>query len=903
MPTMLPSNSLEPSNVPSLSTLDIPTCSNSLAQTAFSNLRIGSTEAIAFDLRVKDNGDSIAVQGLSLRLQSFSDIEIRIWTKSGSWNSGSNFDSSGWTEVHARSDITGAGSSSNTDVGKFSDEVVIGSGETQSFLIWCVYTNGLIWEDDPDQIQSENGDLAIENGLRVFSLSGDNPNNSGSSVSSANSAGFQGEICYGNAASTPNPSSVPSLSLQPTSPTVSLVPSSEPSGSPSQAPSFEFLDIDNCSDGLAATITSLTFGGHAVGFELAVEDNGDDMAIKGLTVNLRGLSDLQIKIWTKVGSWGDYSDFDNSGWIEVASQSGITGASGRTDIGTFTDDVIIKSGEIKSFIVWCDVYGAMYWEPIESDFGQVQASNSDLAMSKGVGFIDLSGGNPNNSGHRFWHINGNPPLSSGFQGEICYDNLGTAPPSSSPSSRPSESSSPTLEPTITPRPSISDSPSQQPSSSPSTSQPSLSSRPTDCPRSPSCFEPFDKGNFNICLDYDDSLDARYRSYAEQAAAKWVSAITSSYTTVSSSNLFFDTECSCGYPEEIDDLYICIVEEDIDGSGNTLGTGGPDNRSGGLTRTGTVTMDIADRGNILGGIAERVLLHEMGHVLGIGPSWGSLRECDANGDCVYQDGTNAKSVWEDAGCTDELPLQYNGGGHWNETCFGNELMTSTLNGGSSNFLTDLSIASLEDLGYGVNYGAAEASVSSVIDTDECCDPGTRRLRQGNHSCKRFFRNTVGNNNRVGYSVGHETDNEDEFHRPPQLSLDSFKNAKEIARTKLQEKRNTVRKERQRQLVSLGQEEDNSGHTTEVEYVGDQFLYVFVLDDYGDIHSLGFHLPPDEEETGGRIKFDGRTTDDLGVAASNEKDVRFFNHKLLGNASGSSNDTEEDQKLNKKMYSNT
>ncbi len=46
-----------------------------------------------------------------------------------------------------------------------------------------------------------------------------------------------------------------------------------------------------------------------------------------------------------------------------------------------------------------------------------------------------------------------------------------------------------------------------------------------------------------------------------------------------------------------------------------------------------------------------------------------------------------------------------GGHWRESVFGNELMTGFLDGGV-NPLSRMTIASLEDLGYSVNYDAAD-----------------------------------------------------------------------------------------------------------------------------------------------------------------------------------------------------
>ena len=65
----------------------------------------------------------------------------------------------------------------------------------------------------------------------------------------------------------------------------------------------------------------------------------------------------------------------------------------------------------------------------------------------------------------------------------------------------------------------------------------------------------------------------------------------------------------------------------------------------------------------------------------------------------------------SGVQEKVPLANTGGagtrgGHWREATFGNELMTGFLNTGN-NSLSRLSIASVQDLGYEVNFDAADA----------------------------------------------------------------------------------------------------------------------------------------------------------------------------------------------------
>ena len=73
----------------------------------------------------------------------------------------------------------------------------------------------------------------------------------------------------------------------------------------------------------------------------------------------------------------------------------------------------------------------------------------------------------------------------------------------------------------------------------------------------------------------------------------------------------------------------------------------------------------------------------------------------------------------------MPLETGGGSgtalvHWSEATFGTELMTGFTNGLPGQ-LSILTIGSLQDLGYTVNYGAADPYLCRVI-----CKPALLRL---------------------------------------------------------------------------------------------------------------------------------------------------------------------------------
>lgn len=107
-------------------------------------------------------------------------------------------------------------------------------------------------------------------------------------------------------------------------------------------------------------------------------------------------------------------------------------------------------------------------------------------------------------------------------------------------------------------------------------------------------------------------------------------------------------------------------------------------------------------------------HEFGHVMGIGTLWKADGLIDVNNG-VYNANTHAGEVYgemQGLKVPKAIPITTGVGegsdfSHWQEEVFGNELMTS--NGEDPSVhepLSTMTIASLEDIGWNVNYGAAE-----------------------------------------------------------------------------------------------------------------------------------------------------------------------------------------------------
>eukprot|EP00514_Thraustochytrium_sp_LLF1b_P005189 CAMPEP_0184515744 /NCGR_PEP_ID=MMETSP0198_2-20121128/4656_1 /TAXON_ID=1112570 /ORGANISM="Thraustochytrium sp., Strain LLF1b" /LENGTH=386 /DNA_ID=CAMNT_0026906013 /DNA_START=111 /DNA_END=1268 /DNA_ORIENTATION=- len=137
-------------------------------------------------------------------------------------------------------------------------------------------------------------------------------------------------------------------------------------------------------------------------------------------------------------------------------------------------------------------------------------------------------------------------------------------------------------------------------------------------------------------------------------------------------------------------------------------------AGGITfpRLGLMRFDTLDVPNLLNaGTFEATVLHEMGHVIGVGGAqWQSLIR-NANGaQPTFTGATSRRGLQLIGGGNGEANVEQDGGGgtalaHWDEETFDNELMTGFLNNGANpNSL--LTFGSLIDIGYSVNANLAD-----------------------------------------------------------------------------------------------------------------------------------------------------------------------------------------------------
>jgi hypothetical protein len=230
--------------------------------------------------------------------------------------------------------------------------------------------------------------------------------------------------------------------------------------------------------------------------------------------------------------------------------------------------------------------------------------------------------------------------------------------------------------------------------------------------------------FNITINYTG--DPQYLPIFQQAESIWESIIPS-YINGHQGAAHFDG------------ITISASIGAIDGAGGILGGaqptfGGYDDSGYLLATAGEMEFDSADVDG-LGSALTTVILHEMGHVLGIGTLWtqnglyvnGTGQYTGANGLAAYRTEFNQPNATF-------VPVELGGGAgtanaHWNEVDGGAaatglvssvsgsdmafELMTGWLNTGSPYYISDMTRASLRDLGYDVATLNAVPEISTAL----------------------------------------------------------------------------------------------------------------------------------------------------------------------------------------------
>ena len=239
--------------------------------------------------------------------------------------------------------------------------------------------------------------------------------------------------------------------------------------------------------------------------------------------------------------------------------------------------------------------------------------------------------------------------------------------------------------------------------------------PADTTPAPIVPAPAPPPAYAITVRYLAGVTARQEQAVTRAIARWQTVITADLL-----NIPVNAARAACFPEQpaiqetVDDLLLFVEFVDIDGAGKVLGQAGPcyvrsDNS---LPVVGHLLLDATDLAVMeRNGTLDDVVLHEIGHVLGIGTMWQTANLLTgATTEDPRFTGNNALMSYRTSGGMDAfVPVENTGGegtrdGHWRESSFGNELMTGYISG-STNPMSAVTIASLRDLGYGTNAGAA------------------------------------------------------------------------------------------------------------------------------------------------------------------------------------------------------
>jgi subtilisin-like proprotein convertase family protein len=236
--------------------------------------------------------------------------------------------------------------------------------------------------------------------------------------------------------------------------------------------------------------------------------------------------------------------------------------------------------------------------------------------------------------------------------------------------------------------------------------------------------------FHVDVRFLGGLSPAQQAAFADAAVRWSEIITGDVPPVNIDG------------EIIDDVLIEAQGIAIDGPGGVLGQAGPRfiRPSSNLPIKGIMSFDTADLDRMeADGSLKDVILHEMGHVLGIGTIWdllglleggGSVDPTFVGASAMREYGTLRKKA--DPTASDDptpVPVANTGGagtrdGHWREVVFGDELLTGFLSG-AVRPISRMSVGCFEDMGYQVDYSKADAyTLPSMLRIAELGLFGTR-----------------------------------------------------------------------------------------------------------------------------------------------------------------------------------
>ena len=257
---------------------------------------------------------------------------------------------------------------------------------------------------------------------------------------------------------------------------------------------------------------------------------------------------------------------------------------------------------------------------------------------------------------------------------------------------------------------------------------------------------FIPGSFDMDVVLTDSVSAELNTAFEQAAGWWMTILADTELPDIPADEIGRVGCDDIVSEQpvanIDDVVVVIAVRTVDGQGGILASARPCGVRDGsmLPFMGTIQFDkddlewLLDRGEM--DDVEELILHEMGHVLGIGSVWaqlGLLREPSLGGPPgadTHFAGPLAVAAFDEAGGENydgaKVPVENQAGPgsgdvHWRQSVLVTELMTPFATIGVVDPLSAITIQSLADLGYTVNVGLADPYTLPGVAADKADAP--------------------------------------------------------------------------------------------------------------------------------------------------------------------------------------
>jgi hypothetical protein len=223
--------------------------------------------------------------------------------------------------------------------------------------------------------------------------------------------------------------------------------------------------------------------------------------------------------------------------------------------------------------------------------------------------------------------------------------------------------------------------------------------------------------FNLWVAYNGGPmpPANLRTAVTNALDRWEEIVTGEVPGVTFSPTAFN-QGQCQFvtgtlfnSAQVDDVAILLSLDPIDGLNKTLARAGPCG-PGRLQRpvviVGQMQIDEAD---VLATATflEDVIIHEIGHVLGVGTLWQDSTVFFGT-DSVSYFGQNARAEWITLGGSGNVPVEPEIGGHWDESWFDTEIMTPSAEGPlTTHPVSRMTIGAIKDQGWTVSLTAADS----------------------------------------------------------------------------------------------------------------------------------------------------------------------------------------------------